>query len=163
MAPETSLRNEIVTLLRGDNAHMTFADAVAAFPESAMNQRPPNVPYTPWHLLEHLRIAQRDILDYIIADTYTERDWPVDYWPAPDATADRAQWNETVRQFEADLAALIALTEDETLDLNAAVKHATAGQTLARELFTVAAHNSYHIGEFAILRQVMGTWPAGHE
>lgn len=163
MSSESSLRKEIATLLRGDNAHMTFADAVADFPEAAMNRRPPHVAYTPWHLLEHLRIAQRDILDYIVADHYTEMDWPADYWPAADATTDQAGWDETVRQFEADLATMIGLAQDEARDLNAPVKHATAGQTLARELFTVAAHNSYHIGEFAILRQMMETWPAGHE
>jgi hypothetical protein len=164
MSDDAAFREQIVHLLKGDQAHMTFDDAVAGFPASAMNTRPPNVSYTPWHLLEHLRITQQDILAFTNGEAYVELRWPEDYWPAPDATADQAAWDTTIRQFRTDLAALIALARDPANDLHAPVKHATGDEyALARELFTVAAHNSYHIGEFAILRQVMDTWPPDHD
>jgi len=164
MPANHGIREQIVHLLKGDNAHMTFDDAVADFPASAMNTRPPHVSYTPWHLLEHLRLTQRDILDFTAGERYVERHWPRDYWPEAGATTDQEGWDATLRQFRSDLAALIALARDTSTDLDAPVRHATGDHyTLARELFTVAAHNSYHIGEFAILRQIMGTWPANHD
>jgi hypothetical protein len=163
MTSESTVRDQIVALLGGGNAHMTFDEAVADYPLDAINTRPPHVPYTPWHLLEHLRLTQRDILDFVAADHYEEPRWPEDYWPSPDATADEQSWQETIRRFREDLAALIAIAEDPAQDLAAPVKHATTGsQTLSRELLVVADHNAYHIGEFAILRQVMGTWPPNH-
>ncbi|HET8523587.1 MAG TPA: DinB family protein [Thermomicrobiales bacterium] len=163
MTSERAIRDQIVALLQGGNAHMTFDEAVADFPLSSINTRPPHVPYTPWHLLEHLRITQRDILDFIAAGQYEEPRWPDDYWPDQDVTANEQSWQETIRQFREDLTALIALAQDPAQDLGAPVKHATNdGQNLARELLVVADHNAYHIGEFAILRQVMGTWPADH-
>ena len=164
MSEDNALREQIVHALTGDNAHMTFDDAVANFPADAMNTRPPNVSYSPWQLLEHLRITQQDILAFTAGEAYVELHWPRDYWPAPDATADPDAWDRTIRQFRADLATLIALARDPRNDLSGRVRHATADHyTLARELLTVASHNSYHIGEFAILRQVMGTWPADHK
>jgi hypothetical protein len=164
MTSQSTVRDQIVALLRGGNAHMSFDEAVADFPLDAINTRPPHVPYTPWHLLEHVRIAQRDILDFVTADHYRELRWPEDYWPSQDATADEQTWQETIRRFREDLAAVIALAENPAQDLAAPVKHATnSGQTLTRELLVVADHNAYHIGEFAILRQVMGTWPPVHE
>jgi hypothetical protein len=158
MDKDTVLRQHVLNLLRGGQASMTFEDAVADFPMDRMNDRPPNVPYTPWHLLEHLRITQWDILDFVRNPNYTEMKWPDAYWPAPDATADAAAWNETLRAFRADFAAVCALVADPATDLYATIPHGD-GQTILREALLVADHNAYHTGEFAILRQVMGTWP----
>ncbi|GCF08421.1 DinB family protein [Dictyobacter arantiisoli] len=151
------VREELKALVRGGNAHMSFDDAIAQFPLEYANTRPPHVPYTPWHLLEHLRIAQWDILEFIRNPQHVSPPWPDGYWPARAAQADQVAWNKTVEGFRADLQALIELTSDQTLDLYTPLPHGD-GQTIVRELQLVADHNAYHIGEFAILRQIMGTW-----
>ncbi len=141
---------------------MGFDRAVADFPAWAINQRPPNVTYTPWHILEHLRITNWDILRYIEDPKgHVSPDWPIGYWPAPDAETDEAGFRQTVEQFRTDLGALEAIATDSTVDLFA-VLEGTPGHTVFRELTLVGNHNSYHVGEFASLRQVMGSWPAGH-
>ena len=153
------LREQLLELLDGQGAHMPFEAAVAGFPDDAINRRPPNVPYTPWHLLEHIRIAQADILDYIRNREYLAPDWPDEYWPARNAMATPAEFARTIARFEADREALHALVADPATDLLAVIPN-TPGHTILREIRTVADHNAYHVGEFAILRQVMGTWPA---
>ena len=155
---DTALRRQLIRLLEGVDAHMTFDEAVADFPTDAINAHAPNVPYTPWHLLEHLRITQRDILDYVRQDEYTERDWPADYWPAEDAIADRAQFDATIDGFREDNAALRDIVANPGTDLFAVIP-GTPGHTVLREARIDADHNAYHIGEFAILRQVMQLWP----
>lgn len=155
------VRVQLHALLDDGNAHMTFDQAVADFPPEAYNRFPPNVPYTPWHLVEHLRRTQRDVLDYIRDGEYTELEWPRDYWPGRDETADAAAWDASVRGFREDLAALHEIV-DSAPDLSAPVR-GRDDYPLVRGIVTAASHNSYHIGEFAILRQVMGTWPPGHE
>jgi hypothetical protein len=162
MNPDQALRNHLLKLLRGGQAHMTFEQAVADFPPAGINRRPPHVPYTSWHLLEHLRITQRDILDFIRDPSYREPSWPDDYWPPAEEEADTAAWAQTLRAFREDLQALEALVHDPTTDLHATMPHGQ-GQTILREILVVADHNAYHIGEFAILRQVMQTWPAARE
>jgi hypothetical protein len=158
---ERLLRDQTIRLLHGGMAHLTFDDAIADFPLDRINERPSNVPYTPWHILEHLRISQWDILDFVRNPDYQELSWPKDYWPAPDAVTDAAGWERTIAQFRADFAAVCALATDPQTDLTARIPWGD-GQTILRELLLVADHNAYHIGEFAILRQVMGTWPPGH-
>jgi hypothetical protein len=123
----------------------------------AINTRPPNVPYTPWHLLEHMRITQWDILEFIRNPEHVSPEWPVDYWPAREAEADAARWQQSVEQFQADLGALVAIVEDPATDLYADLPHAP-GYNILREMLLVADHSAYHTGEFGILRQVMGTW-----
>ena len=145
-------------LLDGRDAHLPFDDAVERFPASAINTRPPNVDYTPWHLLEHLRISQLDILEYIRDPAYVSPAWPEGYWPAPDTIATKAEFDRSIDQFRADHAALRALVT-RTPDLLAPIPH-TPGHSLLREVRLAAAHNAYHLGEFAILRQVMSTWLA---
>ena len=154
-----ALRDQLTTLLDGVGARMPFDAAVADFPAEAINRRPPNVEYTPWHLLEHIRLTQADILDYIVNRGYVEMDWPTDYWPARDATATPAQFAATIEAFRVDLAALRAIVADPTTDLFATIPD-TPGHTILREIRIVGDHNAYHLGEFAILRQVMGTWPS---
>lgn len=157
MEANDDLRKQLLALLRGGNAHMPLEDAVANFPVDAMNRKPPNISYTPWHLLEHIRRAQQDILEFICDPKYVSPPWPEGYWPGEGERADEAQWNLTIAQFQADLQKLIELVEDPHTNLTVDLIHAP-GYTVLREILTVSDHNAYHIGEFAILRQVMGTW-----
>jgi hypothetical protein len=156
------LREQLLDLIDGHGAHLPFDAAVADFPDHAINERPPNVPYTPWHLLEHIRIAQRDILEYIRDRAYLAPSWPEEYWPARDATATPGQWTATIAGIRADQQALRDLVADPAMDLLATIP-GTPGHTILREVRLVGDHNAYHLGEFAILRQIMGTWPAGRE
>jgi hypothetical protein len=159
MSTETEgLREQLLALVDGHGAHMPFDEAVRDFPEDAINRRPPNVPYTPWHLVEHIRIAQRDILDYIHDRAYLAPAWPEEYWPARDAQATAADFAASIASFRDDQRALHALVADPSTDLLAVIP-GTPGHTILREVRLVGDHNAYHIGEFAILRQVMGTWP----
>jgi hypothetical protein len=153
-----AVRAEVRALVRGPS-YMTFDDVVADFPMRHINTRPPNVPYTPWHLLEHMRIAQRDILEYIEDADYRLPTWPDDYWPKPDDNADAAAWKKTIADFRRDRAALEKIAANPRVALGSALPYAQK-HTLIRELLIVSEHNTYHIGEFAILRQVMGTWPS---
>jgi hypothetical protein len=153
------LRQHLLDLLQGGHAHMAFDEAVARFPREQMNSYPPHVAYTPWHLLEHLRITQWDILEFIRNPAHVSPDWPRGYWPSQSVQTDEAGWNRTIASFRADLQALYALVADPSTDLVSPLPHGT-GQTVLREILLVADHNAYHIGEFAILRQVMQTWPA---
>ena len=157
MEDDQVLRKELLALLGGGNAHMPFDAAVADFPEDAMNRRPPNVTYTPWHLLEHIRRTQNDILEFIRDPKYVSPEWPVGYWPNPEAKATRDAWEATIRGFHQDLADLLAIVKDPGTQLTAEIPHAP-GYNILREMLLVADHNAYHIGEFGILRQVMGTW-----
>ncbi len=153
-------RQQLTELLDGTGAHMTLEEAVAAFPPDALNRRPPNVSYTPWQLLEHIRLTQRDILEYVTdPDGYEEREWPDEYWPAPNATATAEDLARTLDGYRTDLEALKAIVADPSTDLTAPLPN-TPGHTVLREVRVVADHTAYHVGEFAILRQVMGTWPA---
>jgi len=160
MTDDRVLRKQVSKLLAGGNAHMPFEQAMADFPASAYNRRPPNLPYTPYHLLEHLRITQWDILQFVLDPDHESPAWPEGYWPAPEVEADVSDWQASVNDFVDDLEGLQQLAADPELDLTAPLAHAP-GYTVLRELLLAADHNAYHIGEFAILRQVMGTWPEG--
>ncbi len=155
------LREQLVGLLRGGNAHMPFTEAVTDFPEERINSRPPQVDYTFWHLLEHLRITQADILDYLTNASYEEPEWPREYWPPQDAQATKADWDSSVAAFRQDLEAIAAIVADENTDLLAAVP-SNGEHTVLREALIVADHNAYHIGELAILRQVEHAWGPQH-
>ncbi len=158
MNTDQALRNHVIALLDGGQAHMTFDDVVASFPQELINTNPPNVPYTPWHLIEHLRITQWDILEYVRNPDYTSPEWPVGYWPARIAKTDAAGWKRTIEQFRADMSAMRAIVLDPKTDLIAPIPHGYGGHTILREALLVADHNAYHIGELGILRQVMNAW-----
>jgi hypothetical protein len=151
------LRAQLLALLRGGNAHMTIAEAVAGFPAQAINRRPPNVPYSLWQLLEHMRIAQWDILEFIRSPDHVSPDWPEGYWPAS-GEAGEDQWQQTLAAFRSDRSALQDLVSDPRTDLLADLPHAK-GYNILREILVVSDHNAYHLGEFATLRQVIGAWP----
>jgi uncharacterized damage-inducible protein DinB len=159
MDGDAALREELVNLLTKRQAHMDLAEAVADFPAEEINMRVPNGEYTFWQLLEHMRITQKDILDYTEAETYTWLDWPDGYWPARAATTDAAGWAETIAQFEADRQRLVDIVLDPGVDLFAPLANSgERGHTIVREIHVVASHNSYHTGELGILRGVMGYW-----
>lgn len=157
MTDDAILRETLVRLLTKSGAHMDFEEAVAEFPPGEINTLFLNGSYTPWHLLEHLRRTQADILDFIRNPHYQERQWPRDYWPAPDARATPEDWQGTIAAFQADRQALAEIARDPATDLTSRIAHGD-GQTILREILVVSDHNAYHIGEFAIMRQVMNSW-----
>jgi hypothetical protein len=162
MTSDEPLRNQLVSLLKGGNAHMTFQEAVADFPLDRINERFPNGTYSAWGVVEHLRLSQWDILDFMTNSNYQELEWPKEYWPPEDKKATAGDWHATIAGFEKDLKELVRITEDPATDIYSKIPHGT-GQTILREILLVADHNAYHIGEFAIMRQVMGTWPKSHQ
>lgn len=159
MAPaDHAYREQLIRLLEGMGAHMPFEAAIADFPMDAINAFPPNVEYTPWHLVEHVRLTQSDMLDYVTNPDYSAGIWPVDFWPERHATATSEQWAISVQAFLDNRAALRDMVADPERDILAPIPR-TPGHTLARGVRIIGDHNAYHTGEFAILRQVMGTWP----
>jgi hypothetical protein len=155
------LRDHLVGVLRGGNAHMPFAEAVAEFPEMHINTKPPRVAYSFWHLLEHLRITQGDILDYLTQADYHAPAWPRNYWPALQTQATKQEWDESVVAFHRDLEAIISIVVDDRTDLFGPVPSSDE-HTVLREVLIVADHNAYHIGELGILRQVTEAWSMRH-
>ena len=158
MNHDLALQEQLTNLLLQRQAHMLFEDAVANFPEEHINTRPPNLDYSFWHLLEHIRICQYDILDYICNPGYSAPDFPVGLWPEKNATCDLAGWNATIEQFYADRQALVEIIKHPETDFYAPIPHGWDGHNILREILIVADHNAYHIGELGVLRQVMGLW-----
>lgn len=157
MPDDVVLRKQLLQNLDGRNAHMTFDDAVDQFPMAKINSRAPNVSYTPWHIIEHLRISQWDILEFMRDPDHVSPEWPKGYWPDPGAIAGELAWQESLDRFHRDQESLKKMLMDDTLELTAEIPHAP-GYTYLREFLLVADHNAYHVGEFAILRQIMGSW-----
>jgi hypothetical protein len=155
---ESLIRQELVNFLTIEQAHMQFEEAVKDFPLAHINTRPNNLEYSFWHLLEHIRLCQWDILDYCINPNYKTMEWPREYWPVRDAKTDEAGWKKTVSDYLADRAALINIIQDPKTDLYKAIPHGYGGHTIFREILVVGSHNAYHIGEFGILRGMMGLW-----
>ena len=157
MQGDRELRKQLVDLLNGGNAHMGFQETVADFPMAEINTFPPNISYTPWQLLEHIRIAQSDIVEFVRQPGHVSPKWPEGYWPGKTEQTDAAGWQKTIAGIEADLEAIKQIVLDPQTDLMAELAHAP-GYTVLREVLLAADHNVHHLGEFAILRQVMGTW-----
>jgi len=159
MNADKELRNQLARMLTVRQAHMDFEDAVADFPEEHINTRPPNCGYTFWHLLEHLRICQKDILDYIASDNYKWPNFPADLWPDQEAQTDLAGWGQTIEAFYADRRRLVDIIRDPDVDLFAPLPNSGEhGHNILREINIIASHNAYHTGELGVLRQVMGLW-----
>ena len=157
MDMDTIVREELRAHLQGGNAHMTFDEAVANFPREQMNTKPSIVPYTPWQLLEHIRMAQWDILECIRNPQYVSPPWPEGYWPAESLQVDEVAWEKTLVSFRADLQSLLVTVSDPKVNLYTPIPHGN-GQNILREILVVADHNAYHISEFATFRQVMEAW-----
>ncbi len=156
--PNTSLREHLLNLLRGGGAHLGFDEAVAGLPEALRGARPAGVPHTPWRLLEHLRIAQWDILQFCRDPRHVSPPWPGGYWPAGDAPPDASAWDRSITGFRADLKAMQDLVADPATDLFTPLAHGQ-GQTVLREALLVADHNAYHLGQLVVVRRALGAWP----
>lgn len=154
---DRSLREHVVALLTKGNAHATFDAAVKDLPAELRGKTPKGAEHSPWQLLEHLRIAQEDILDFSRNPDYKPRDWPADYWPATPASPDDKAWDKSVRAFRRDLKAMCDLVEDESVDLYAKIPHGD-GQTILREALLAADHNAYHVGQLILVRRLLGAW-----
>ncbi len=155
--PDESLRQHLTSLLKGGNAHSTFDHAVANLPEDLRGKKVRGLPYTAWMLLEHMRIAQSDILEFSRNPKHVSPDFPKGYWPEKSAPPDSAAWDDSVRSFRADLRAMQKLVSDPQTDLYARIPWGT-DQTILREALLVADHNAYHIGELVLLRRLLGAW-----
>jgi hypothetical protein len=151
---DRSLREHLLYLLRGGGAHIKFDEALKGFPVELVNARAAGVPYTPWQLLEHMRIAQWDILEFSRSAAHVSPDWPDGYWPDKGKSAGEDDWRRSVESFQADLRAMEALVGDEANDLHAAIPHGD-GQTLLREALLAADHNAYHLGALVTLRRAL--------
>jgi len=148
------LREHLLYLLRGGGAHLDFKTLIADFTPDMINAKVEGVPYTPWHLLEHMRIAQRDIVRFSIDANHVSPEFPKGYWPAPDAVADHQLWNDTLDAFQADLTEMENLVSDQSTNLFAAIQHGD-GQTILREALLVADHNAYHLGALALMKRIL--------
>jgi hypothetical protein len=157
MQEEALLRKQLVTLLTGSEAHANFDDAVKNLPPELRGKTPKGAEHSPWQLLEHLRLAQWDILDFSRNPDYQEKKWPEDYWPKSPEPPTEKDWDESVKAFHKDLKAMCDLMEDESTDLFAKIPHGS-GQTILREALLVADHNAYHVGQLILARQLLGAW-----
>lgn len=152
-----ALREHVLYLLRGGGAHLSFDDAIAHLPQEMRGAKAAGAPHTPWRLLEHMRIAQWDILEFSRNPEHVSPDWPDGYWPDGDAPQDAGAWERSVEAFRIDLQAMQELVADPATDLLAAIPHGD-GQTILREALLLADHNAYHLGQLVMLRRVLGVW-----
>ena len=152
------LRENVVELLRGRGAHVAPDAALAGVNPKLRNTRPAGGLHSIWEDLEHMRLAQEDILRYTIDPEWKSPDWPAGYWPGEVAEVTDAIWEESLRGFWADLEEVISIAADESRDLTASIPHGEAGHTYLRELLLVADHNAYHIGQVVQTRRLLGDW-----
>lgn len=157
MSAEAALREHLVSLLTGSHAHVSFEDAIKGLPVALRGKRPKGGLHSPWEIVEHLRIAQWDILQFSRDAKHKSPEWPVGYWPRKAAPPDDKAWDRSVRAFRKDLKAMSSLIADETTDLVAKIPHGD-GQTILREALLTADHNAYHIGELVLVRRLLGAW-----
>jgi hypothetical protein len=158
MTADKVMREQLIALLRGGNAHMSFADAVSGFPLKEINRRPPNASYTIWHLLEHMRIAQWDILEFMRNPNYVSPEFPAGYWPKADEMATTAQWKKTIKEFNTNLKEIEALVSNQKTDLLDPIPHAK-DYSIFREILLVADHNAYHVSEIVAIRRLLNLNP----
>jgi len=151
-------RAQLKKFLGWEDAHAGFDAAVEGIGPAHQGTAPPGLPFSPWQLLEHLRICQFDILDFCRNAAYQERSWPKDYWPSSPKPPSPSAWEDSIAAFRRDRAALQALAEDDSLDLFARIPHGS-GQTYLREILLVADHNAYHVGQLVLVRRGLGIWP----
>jgi hypothetical protein len=154
---DQAMRQHLDYLLGDGGAHLNFDKAIAGLPPAKRGVRAPNSPHTAWRLLEHLRIAQWDILEFSRNPKHVSPDWPAGYWPQGDTPPDDKAWDKSVAAFKADLAAMRSLVNDPKTDLFAKLPHGD-GQTVLREALLVADHNAYHLGQLVSLRRAIGAW-----
>lgn len=154
---DQALREQLVALMTGGNAHADFEKAIRGLPAELRGKRPRGAEHSPWQLLEHMRIAQWDILEFSRDAEHESPRWPEGYWPAAAAPPDERAWDKSVRAFRRDLKAMCGLVADPATDLYAKIPHGT-GQTILREALLAADHNAYHTGQLILVRRLLGAW-----
>ena len=157
MKTEQSLRQHLLELLDGGQAHATFDQVIADFLTKLRGEIPSGLPHSAWMLLEHLRITQLDILEFSRNPKYEEMKWPDDYWPKSPAPPSATAWDKSVKSFNDDLNAMKKLVSDPKTDLFAKIPWGS-GQTVLREALLVADHNSHHLGQLVDVRRVLKIW-----
>ncbi len=157
MSQGDPFRRQVSSLLDWQDAHPGFEKILEGIPGELRGVAPDRLPYTPWQLLEHVRLTQRDILEFCRNPRYTEPEWPADYWPETAAPPTAKAWQESIEAFLADRDAMKRLALDATVDLFGLIPHGS-GQTLLRELLLLADHNAYHLGELVVVRRCLGIW-----
>jgi len=157
MPQPDALRNELIKLLQKSDAHAGFDKAVTGVPAAKMGIRPTGLPHSAWELLEHIRLAQRDILEFSTSAKYQPRNWPDDYWPKAPKPKSAAEWEQSVQAILADRKAFIRLLKNPDRDLYEPFAWGD-GQTLLHEALLIADHNAYHVGELVLVRQALGAW-----
>lgn len=151
------LREQLINQLTGQNAHISFKNAVKGLSADDVGIRPDNLPYSIWELVEHIRISQSDIVQFSIDPEYVSPNWPEGYWPTRPGPADEEEWNESLETIQADLAKMVDLVQDTANDLFLPFPHGD-GQTLFREALLIIDHNSYHTGQIIAIRRQLGLW-----
>ena len=157
MTQDQSLRDHLKRLLDWPDAHADFDRIVTGLPARVQGVRPEGLPYSPWQLLEHMRLAQADILDFCRNPRYRQPAWPDDYWPPTEAPPDPDAWERSAAAFRADRQALVEMIDDPDVNLFAEIGHGE-GQTYLREVLLAADHNAYHLGEMVAARRLLGVW-----
>ena len=158
LSPDATLRRHLIAVLEGGNAHITLADALKDFPVERAGNRPEGSPHSAWELLEHLRIAQTDIVLFSHGKDYVELKWPDDYWPSSPAPKNEGEWAASVESVRKDLARFVEMLNDESRSLFEPFPWGD-GQTLLREALLIADHNSYHLGQLMLLWRMMEAGP----
>ena len=158
MDPDQQLREHVLFLLRGRGAHLDFEKAIAGLEPELRGVRPEGIPHTPWRLLEHMRLAQWDILEFTRDPEHVSPDFPDGYWPRDDAPPDDGAWERSAESFRGDLRAMQDIVSDPDTDLFVPIPHGD-GQTVLREALLVADHNAYHLGQLVAVRRALGAWP----
>ena len=157
MNKDDTIRKHLLTSLKGHNAHLSFEQTIKDFPDNYYNKKISGIQYSCWDLLEHLRIAQWDILDFIMNPEYQSKSWPDNYWPKDNGDAEK--WKNSVKNFLDDRKEIEAMLEDSAVDLYSPIPHAP-DYTIFREIVIVIDHNSYHTGQLLLLRRALGIWSA---
>jgi hypothetical protein len=154
MKKTDSTRQHVSNLLTKAEAHVDLREALKNFPQDLRGRKPEGAPHTPWQLLEHIRIAQWDILEFSRSAKHKSPKWPDEYWPRTEAPPSDKAWDKSVKQVLADLEAMRKLISDPKRDLTAKIPHGD-GQTLLREALLVADHNAYHLGQLVMVRRIL--------
>lgn len=154
---DKALRDQLLELLDGGNAHADFEKVIAGLPKKFRGARPEGAPHSPWQLLEHLRLAQWDILEFSRNPKHVSPEWPGGYWPSTEAPPSDEAWGQSIDGFRADLQAMKDLVASSSTDLYARIPHGD-GQTILREALLVADHNAYHLGQLVLVRRLLGDW-----
>ena len=155
---DDSVRSHVLYLLRGGGAHLSFDDFVDSFPADLCNRQVEGLPYTPWQVLEHMRLAQWDIVEFSRDPNHVSPEFPKGYWPSPNDLGTPTMWQKTIDEFRNDLQQMEALVEDQSTDLYAKIPHGD-GQTILREALLIADHNAYHLGVLTVMARIVKAVP----